>query len=207
MVTGQRPVFAIVLAAGKGERFGATKQIAEVDGEPMVRRACEVAREVCGDNCLLVTGHDAEAVLRATGDSVGFVVVNDGHADGIGSSIALAVRSLADLAAGVLVMLADQPRITAAHLRELLGRWDCSDHEIVATAFADTQGPPVLFPRGAFPELMALSGDRGARSLLHDAAYEVKTLAFADAAIDIDTPEQLDELRTTARPRPPVPGE
>lgn len=195
MVTGQRPVFAIVLAAGKGERFGATKQIAEVDGEPMVRRACEVAREVCGDNCLLVTGHDAEAVLRATGDSVGFVVVNDGHADGIGSSIALAVRSLADLAAGVLVMLADQPRITAAHLRELLARWDCSDHEIVATAFADTQGPPVLFPRGAFAALGALTGDEGAKRVLLDPAFDVRTVPFEDAAIDIDTPADLEQLQ------------
>ena len=91
-MSDERPVFAVVLAAGRGERFGGAKQLADIDGQPMVRRACELARAVCGDNTLLVTGHDSAAVLRAAGDDVGFVVVNDHHADGIGSSIAAAVR-------------------------------------------------------------------------------------------------------------------
>ena len=207
MVSDKRPVFAVVLAAGGGARFGATKQLAEIGGQSMVRRACELAREVCGDDTLLVTGHDKLAVLQAAGDSVGFFTINHRHAEGIGTSIGVAARSLAHTAGGILLLLADQPLITVTHLRALLAGWSGDDHQIIATSFADTQGPPVLLPRAAFRELMALSGDRGARSLLRDSRFDVKTVACEDAAIDIDTPDQLEKLRTTVVQHLPDPGE
>lgn len=194
MVNGKRPVFAVVLAAGSGDRFGATKQLAEIDGQPMVRHACDLAREVCGDNTLLVAGHDSLAVLQAAGDSVGFVVINERHAEGIGTSIAMAARSLAHTAGGLLLLLADQPLITPAHLHALLAGWTGGDYQIIATSFADTQGPPVLFPQVAFGELMTLSGDRGAHSLLRDSRFDVKTIRFNNAAVDIDTPVDLQRL-------------
>jgi CTP:molybdopterin cytidylyltransferase MocA len=197
----------VVLAAGRGERFGGVKQLAEIDGQPMVCRACELARAVCGENTLLVTGHDSAAVLSAAGDSVGFVVVNDRHDDGIGSSIAVAARTLEHTAGGILLLLADQPLITSAHLQDMI---DCSDRgtdEVVATSFDGNRGPPVLFPPGAFRELSKLAGDRGARSLLDDPKFKVKTVAFEDAAVDIDTPDQLETLRTTAERPPPAPGD
>ena len=207
MVDQERPVFAVVLAAGRGERFGSAKQLAEIRGQPMVRHACELARSVCGENTLLVTGHDAAAVLEAAGDSAGFVVVNDRHDEGIGSSVAAGVRMLAHTAGSILILLADQPLITPVHLRAILECWDRGDTEIVATSFDGTLGPPALFPRGAFHDLMDLSGDRGARSLLDDAKYEVKSLACENAAVDIDTTDQLEALQSSARPRPPGPGE
>ena len=207
MVATERSVFAVVLAAGRGERFGGAKQLAEIDGQPMVRRACELARAVCGDNTLLVAGQDSVAVLRAAGDDVGFVVVNDHHDDGIGSSIAAAVRPLAQTAGGILLLLADQPLITEAHLRDLLACWKGGESEIVATSFAGTLGPPVLFPPGSFPTLTKLSGDRGARSLLHDTRFDVKTVAFEDAAVDIDTQDQLETVRTMVGRRLPGPGD
>jgi CTP:molybdopterin cytidylyltransferase MocA len=207
MVNSRRPVFAVVLAAGRGERFGGTKQLADIGGQPLVRHTCQLARAACGEHTLLVTGHDSAAVLRAAGDDVGFVVVNEHHDDGIGSSIAAGVRSLAHAAGGILLLLADQPLVTMTHLQNLIARWGGGDHEIIATSFSDVVGPPVLFPPGAFPELSKLSGDRGARSLLHDARFELKTVACEDAAVDIDTPDQLDQLRTIARSRPPGPGD
>lgn len=194
MVTRRRPIFAVILAAGRGKRFGATKQLVEIDGQPMVRRACRLARGICGENTLLVTGHDSAAVLRAAGDDVGFVVVNDHHDDGIGCSIAAAARALEHAAGGMLLLLADQPTITMAHLEVLLACWERGDHEIVATEFAGTLGPPVLFPPGALHALTKLSGDNGARGLLHDSRYEVKTVACEEAAADIDTPEDLNGL-------------
>jgi CTP:molybdopterin cytidylyltransferase MocA len=207
VVATERSVFAVVLAAGRGERFGGAKQLAEIDGQPMVRRACKLARAVCGDNTLLVAGHDSAAVLSAAGDSIGFVVVNDHHEDGIGTSIAAGVRAIAHTAGGILLLLADQPLVTDAHLRNMIDCWDRGDDEVVATSFDGTRGPPVLFPPGAFDALMTLSGDNGARSLLNDGHYRVKTVACEDAAVDIDTPDQLETLQARAGRPPPVPGD
>jgi molybdenum cofactor cytidylyltransferase len=186
-------VFAIVLGAGTASRFGRTKQIEIVEGNTLVGHAMNVAREVCGIRTVLVVGHDSGPVIEAAGQPA-FLVVNDDYEDGIGRSIATAVRAIAHVADAVLLTLADQPLITAAHLDSLIDAWSGARDEIVATSFADALGPPVLFPPSAFGKLSRLSGDVGARSLLRDEAFSVTTIDFADAAIDVDTPEDLARL-------------
>lgn len=192
-------VFAVVLAAGDSTRFGSTKQLQTIDGVSLVKRAAQLARSVCGDNTILVTGHDSVTVARSAGEAARFVIVNDHHAEGMSGSIAAAASALAQTAAGILLILADQPLISAGHLRAMLDSWSGSDTEIIATAFAGTAGPPVLFPRGAFHALANLSGDHGARSVLEDPQFTVSTIQFEDAAVDIDTPRDLADLSKNYR--------
>jgi molybdenum cofactor cytidylyltransferase len=90
--------------------------------------------------------------------------------------------------------LADQPLVTAEHLRQLIDSWSGLENEIVATAYSGTQGPPVLFPRDTFDALRSLTGDRGARTILDDSRFSLKTVQFEPAAIDIDTPADLASL-------------
>lgn len=189
------PVFAVVLAAGSASRFGTTKQLSKLDGAPLVRRATNLAQDICANHSLLVAGHDWLAVSAACQPLPGFLLVNDHFAEGIGTSMSRAARSLRHAASAIIVLLADQPLVTRQHLRELRDAWSGADHEIVATAFAGTVGPPALFPRGCFADLQQITGDQGARELLHDARFSVITVAFPDAAIDIDTPQDLDRLR------------
>ena len=187
-------VFAVVLAAGSSQRFGGTKQLQEVDGASMVRNCAALARAVCGDQTLLVVGFKQRSVVAAADGECHFIAINDNYADGIGSSIACAARSLAHSADALLILLAEQPLITEEHLNALLGAWSGDDDAIVATAFADAQGPPVLLPRSTFPRLAELSGDNGARKLLRDPRYRVSSVTFEPAAVNIDRPEDLDQL-------------
>lgn len=197
---GRHSVFGVVLAAGSARRFGRSKQLEDFEGTPLVRRAAELAHEVCGDNTVLVTGHDGVAVAEAAGDSVRFRVVNDRYNEGMGGSIAVAAKVLSHVAEGILLILVDQPLITASHLRALRDSWSGAADEIVATSFAGTMGPPVLFPSGAFSALANLSGDKGARRILQDVRFTMKTIKFEDARVDIDTPEDLDKISVGARP-------
>ena len=194
MANEKGPVFAIVLAAGAARRFGRTKQLEEVGGIPLVRHACELAMSVCGDRVLLVTGHDRTRVIAATDGTAKFFVANEDYADGMGGSIAAGVKAVAHAANAILLLLADQPLITTAHLTGLVQTWSGADNAIVATAFDDTLGPPVLFPRASFDSLQRLSGDIGARSVLQDPAFDLKSVTWEDAAIDIDMPEDLTHL-------------
>ena len=192
-------VFAVVLAAGASNRFGSTKQLQTFDGISLVGRAANLASSVCGNNTILVTGHDSTTVARSAGEAARFVIVNDHYTDGMSSSIAAAASALAHTAGGILFILADQPLISAEHLRAMLDSWSGSENEIVATTFADTSGPPVLFPRGAFPALTRLTGDQGARSVLQDKRFSIRTIQFEDAAVDIDTPRDLADLSKKVR--------
>lgn len=185
-------VFAIVLAAGRSRRFGRNKLLECIDGRPLVFRACALARSVCAGRTVLVVGHEATAVTAAAGDMAGFVVCNEDHAIGMGTSIAAAVRAISSVADGVLILLADQPRISTDHLQALVDSWDGTDDAIVATAFSNTAGPPVLLPRATFADLGKLQGDSGAHALLHDDRFRLSAIAFDGAAADVDTPEDLD---------------
>lgn len=187
-------IFAIVLAAGSASRFGATKQLAEIDGVPLVQRATNIATAVCRTNTVLVVGHDWQAVVNGCGPLQGFLVCNEDYATGVGSSLATAVRTVRHVASAVVVLLADQVMIPVEHVQALCDTWSGAEDEIVATAYAGARGAPVLFPRACFDELVALRGDAGGRQLLFDDRYSVREIEFENAAVDIDTPADLRRI-------------
>lgn len=161
---------------------------------PLARRALEVAAAVFGDRTTLVVGHDWKAVTRSCDPLPGFLIMNELHESGLGSSIACATKSVRHAVQAVVVILADQPLVTAEHLRHLRDNWSGADNEIVATGFGDTAGPPVLFPSGCFDDLAKLQGDKGGQHLLGDERFTVRKVVFEPAAVDIDTPAALDRL-------------
>jgi CTP:molybdopterin cytidylyltransferase MocA len=184
-------VFAVVLAAGQASRFGATKQLALYDDAPLVTRAVRLAESVCGPRTILVAGHDWAAVTSVCAPLQGYFVLNGEYAEGMASSIAAGVAAVAGVADAILLLLADQPLITPAHLRTLTGCWQKSPDSIVASAYAATSGPPLIFPRQDFAALQALRGDRGAHSIIEAAADRVLQVELSGAALDIDRPEDL----------------
>jgi CTP:molybdopterin cytidylyltransferase MocA len=192
-------VYAIVLAAGSASRFGASKQMAAWNGGTLVERASQLASSRCGARTILVTGHDWQAVRRACAPLPGAFVVNEDYAAGMGSSLALAVKCIRHAAPAVLVLLADQPLVTTEHLSALIAAWSGDRNEIVASAYAETLGAPALFAAGCFDELCKLSGDQGAREVLRNPAYNVRSIQFEDAAADVDTIEDLKRIAHSAR--------
>jgi len=191
-------IYAIVLAAGSATRFGSSKQLAEWNGEMLVRRTTAVAAKSCGTRTVLVTGHNWNAVYSACKPFSGCFVINEKHTAGIGTSLALAVRSIRHVASAVIVLLADQPKVSAEHVATLIEQWSGDEREIVASAYANTSGVPALFASASFEKLAALTGDQGARHLLDDPEFKVRHVDFEDAATDIDTVADLARLSRNA---------
>ncbi len=187
-------VYVLVLAAGRASRYGRTKQCETFDGMPLVQRAADAAAALCGNRVVLVAGHDWRKVSEAGLVAAGFLVHNENYDGGLGTSLALGVRAVRQVAAAVLVTLADQPLVTGEHLACLVEAWSGASNEIVATAYGGTAGAPVLFPSGCFEDLAALEGDSGGKHLLSDPRFKTKTVAFEPAAVDIDTPDDLARL-------------
>ncbi|HNP37039.1 MAG TPA: nucleotidyltransferase family protein [Woeseiaceae bacterium] len=188
-------VYAVLLAAGRSRRFGSAKQLAKFRGESLVRRSARIAREVCGDRTALVAGFRADEVIEAAGGYCAITLVNEDFDSGMGGSIALATRALAERADALLILLADQPLVSTHHLGKLLATWSGASNELVASGYSGVAGPPVLLPSDCFAELQNLAGDRGASRFFSDPRYEL-TIVHSDAAgVDIDLPEHLEMLR------------
>ncbi len=187
-------LFAVVLAAGASRRFGSTKQLASAGGAPLVRRAVRCAADICGPLTVLVAGNDWEKVVSAAGPLQGFFVINEVFADGLSTSLCAAVDIIDEVADAVLLLLADQPLVTTAHLNDLVSKWQEHPESIVASAYAETIGPPVIFPRGYFTALRSLEGDRGAKCIIDSNQDRLKMVSFEPAAVDIDRPADLDNL-------------
>lgn len=186
----------VLLAAGEGRRFGRAKQLADFDGEPMVRR---VARDLLVLDCPLVAviGAWAERVAPALQDLPLEIVRNDRWQNGLGRSIACGVRHVGQAhvhASGVLLCLADQPMVDGAHLRRMLTRHRDVPDRLLVTCYQDVSGPPVLFPRDCMPELADLDGPVGARTLIQRETVRVERFHLAEHP-DVDTPADLDRLR------------
>ena len=185
-------VAVAILAAGKAERFGRQKLIEAWRGQPLLEHVLRAASRSSVADVLLVTGADPHGDLAAQYGAR--VVHNPRFEHGIGTSIAAAANACEGDADALIIVLGDQPLVTAAHLRSLVAAWDGEEGGIVATSFADTQGPPVLFDGEYFSELATLDDDNGAKRVLQVNAERVRTVRFEAAAFDVDTPDDLAEL-------------
>jgi CTP:molybdopterin cytidylyltransferase MocA len=119
------------------------------------------------------------------------IVVNRDWDSGMASSIRAGVERLPGSCAAVLTMLMDQPLIGVDALRRLVATWSARPKEIVAAQYDGGCGVPAIFPRWAFAELRQLRGDSGARLLLQRHADRTVGVPMPEAAVDIDTPEDL----------------
>ena len=188
-------VAAIVLAAGRASRMGRNKLIAELDGEPIVRRTVAAVLASRARPVVVVTGHEAAAVRDAL---VGLDVVfvhNPSYADGMSTSLRAGLLAVGP-ADAALICLGDMPRLAGHHLDAVIAAHQ-GDETIVVPTFERKRGNPVLWPRRYFAEMAALAGDVGARALIERHAEHVLLLPIDDPAIlvDVDTPAALAALR------------
>ena len=201
MLTGKQ-VYIAVLAAGASRRFGSPKQLLDWGGVPLVRHAVTRATDACADRTLLVLGHEWRDVMNAAGDTP-FIALNERADQGMGTSIALAARSLQRVANAIVLMPADQPLVSAEHLRALIDAWTGGSDEIVASRYAGTLGTPALFASDAFAELASLQSENGARSLFPDDRFRVQSVSCEAAAFDIDEPSDLEQRSQFTQPESP----
>jgi molybdenum cofactor cytidylyltransferase len=183
-------ISGIVLAAGTSSRFGRTKQLVEFRGKPLVLHAVDALRGAGLEEVVVVTGHDAEAVeaLLPTGVRI---VRNERYAEGQASSLAAGLHALAAESEAAVILVADQPGITAEHVARLTAAFERSRARVVRLAFRDGPGPSLL-SREVYAEASHLTGDVGARELIASHPEWVEEAPVdEDAPRDVDTPSDL----------------
>ncbi|MFM7707308.1 MAG: NTP transferase domain-containing protein [Gammaproteobacteria bacterium] len=199
----------LVLAAGASRRFGSPKQLALIDGVPMLQRVIETAQAALPPRVLaagagtpvsritVVLGAHAEAVRAGVIEQLAppqpeVVVCPDwerGMAHSLRRGLAASAgavpghgsASAADAPSAALVLLGDTPFITADDLRRLIDAWCAAPETPAAAAYDGTIGAPCILPRAVWQEVMTLEGDRGAGAWLR--ARDTEGLAVIRTSI------------------------
>jgi molybdenum cofactor cytidylyltransferase len=194
----QMPVAAIIVAAGASTRLGQPKQLVTVDGEPLLQRAIRCAHQAGASPVFVVLGAHRELIRDSIDFGVAAIIVNEDWEEGLASSIragVVAVQSEAAAAEGVLLMACDQPHVSIEHLGCLIGMsYAQSAPTAIVSTYGGIRGIPAIFPRQVLRDLLALRGDKGARSLLERAPWPVISIALVRGEVDIDRPEDLAQL-------------
>ncbi|HEX7298470.1 MAG TPA: nucleotidyltransferase family protein [Solirubrobacteraceae bacterium] len=191
-------IAGLVLAAGGASRFGSPKQLADLDGLPLLQHAVDAMLAVPAiDPVVVVLGAEAERVRAAVDLRHARAVVCAEWAEGMAASLRCGLAAVGD-ADWVIVTLGDQPRVTPQVIAGVL------DHAVSAAAgttavratYAGVPGHPVALGRAMLPGVVQLSGDVGARELLGTATVRTFEAAGLCDPADVDTPEELEALRT-----------
>lgn len=192
-MTSPDNIAVILLAAGRGQRFGADKLGAVLDGRPVVYHAASRLAS-------LPFAHHIAVIGTSTPDLsiFGFSELRLSPAEApMSRSIALGVGRAAGLGSrAVMIALADMPLVPESHFRSLVENFD---GDRITTRVGDTTMPPAILAASHFRGLMALQGDRGAVGLLRNAPA---VQLAPDLAIDIDRPGDLEQARQIANFQP-----
>jgi molybdenum cofactor cytidylyltransferase len=190
---------SLVIAAGFSRRFGSDKRIFKLNtGEALLVACLRPYRTVFPNVAVVVRSTDSELarlISRTFDRSAPIIVPTDQAEQGMAASIADGIRALASWDY-VFLGLADMPYIRVDTLRTLRDRMNDARSDmlprIVVPVFRGETGHPVGFSRDFFGELIALTGDRGARSIIAAHPERVERVDIDDPGIvtDIDEPPQ-----------------
>src|SRR5438309_2414619 len=167
---GPRPdpgmIAAVVLAAGRSARMGTPKLLLMLSGRSMVQHVLDNVRgSRCGE-IVVVLGEAADRVgAEAAGDRVR-LVVNERYPEGMGTSLAAGISALGPECEAAVILLGDQPRVTAGMINALIDAHERTGKPIVASRYGPVTGAPTLIGRALFPEACRLTGDGGGRLLI-----------------------------------------
>jgi len=181
-----------VLAAGAATRFGAPKQLADLDGVPLLEHALRTMTAAPVGRVVVVLGSGADEVAASVDLHGAEPVVCGRWEEGQSASLACGLAELAGCEA-VVVTLGDQPRVSPDAIRRVIS--SRNDAAAVRATYNSNPGHPVLLERRLFEQLRNISGDKGARNLL--LSVQVLDVPCDDlgGGEDVDTPAELDALR------------
>ena len=187
----------LLLAAGSSSRMGKPKMLLPFNQKTLLQHAIDEIKKVDGGELLVITGCYHLLLKEILEQQQIDFVDNNNWQDGMGSSIQKGITYVSahyPNASSIIILVCDQPYISAGLLNELMATKLQTNKGIVASAYNHTTGTPVLFDKKYFPELSLLNGQFGAKKLVQQFNDDVATVAFPSGAFDIDTIEGYEKL-------------
>lgn len=207
MTIPRSSVAGIVLAAGLARRFGGNKLSAAFLGKPLLCWAVEAALASRLHTVIVVLGHDSarpgSMLTGEAGNERLRLIVNKAYRDGQASSVIAGLRAVPGDASAAMFLMGDQPLLDATVIDSLIATHEKSGKSICYPSCNGTRRNPVIFGARLFPEILALTGDTGARALIEANAEDAVCAPFADELLfqDVDRGGDLQALVRIASQR------
>jgi CTP:molybdopterin cytidylyltransferase MocA len=199
------PSAAIVPAAGKGERFGAAKLLADVHGAPMLERTIRALLEGGIDDVIVVLAVESEVTRRrsavaALGEPRVRIVVNPDPARGMFSSIQCGLHDVRPASRAILVLPGDMPFVRPGTVTAVLAAARDSAEPISPT-HNGRRGHPLALPSCARAALLAADPRGSLDDVLRLLSLPRREVPVDDAGIlrDVDTAADLSAAATPRR--------
>jgi molybdenum cofactor cytidylyltransferase len=189
-------VAAIVLAAGSSRRLGEPKQLLAFRGTTLLDVTLSSVRSAHLDQVLVALGGSADQVRRRVDLTGTQPVLNPDFGDGCATSIRSALGHVDAQADGIVLLLGDQPGVSAATITALVE--GARGHAIGVCAYDDGPGHPLWFDRSVFATLDTLHGDKAVWKLVDTGPDVVHVPVPGRAPLDVDTWDDYRALLESA---------
>ena len=178
----------------------ANKLLLEVKGKPMMLYVVEAVIQSNVDECIVVVGHEAEAVQQALSGVDVQIVLNPNYEQGMSTSIRAGVQKASEQADGYMICLSDMPFITSEEYNELLDHFHNSfvsdPNAILVPMYEGQRGNPVIISTAFKSSILANQGTIGCRSIVkqHPQHVSFHNMSANHVTLDIDTPAKFASI-------------
>jgi molybdenum cofactor cytidylyltransferase len=196
-MTSANNIGVVILAAGASTRLGKPKQLLKFKCKSLLQNSIDAAVHSDADSTIIVLGANAEQISNEIDRSGITILVNKEWEEGMASSVRNGLNELLFISPAtdaVIFVVCDQPHVSSDLINDLINTQKQTGKPIVTCNYGETIGPPALFYKSLFDELMKLKGDAGARKIIQHHSDQVATVLFEKGKIDIDTEADYNAL-------------
>ncbi|WP_437395255.1 nucleotidyltransferase family protein [Flagellimonas lutimaris] len=197
-MSAEENIAVVVLAAGGSSRLGRPKQLVEFKGNTLLEHTMAKVDMLGFQTKILVLGANQDKIQQRISSDGFKVVVNPNWEQGMASSIKIGLEAALAEENGlehVLFLVSDQPFLERANLIQLVHTQLTKNPKATYSKYGDNIGVPAIFGKAAFPLLMQLEGDEGAKKLTLLEDFNFCTETFKNGGFDVDTEEDVQQLK------------
>ena len=166
-------------------------------GSSLLKHAVAEAVKSNAEEVTVVLGANADIIRKELNENEVHIVINSEWKEGMASSIRSGINTFLEISASAdaaILVPCDQPYVSASLLNELISKQEETGKRIIACDYGEALGPPSLFHKDLFSELLMLHGDAGAKKIIQDHSDDLATVLFIKGSVDIDTKDDYEAL-------------
>jgi len=194
LLARKKPIAAIILAAGGASRFGKAKQLNTWREKTYTENVVVAAQQAGLSPIIVITGYQHEVLENTLKMYPVQVVHNPDWKQGQSTSMKTGLKHLGTHTQGAIFLMADQPQVSIRLIRALMEQAYLTDRQVIGPMIDGKRSTPKYFDRSVFPELMAVVGDQGGRSILSPSPALFIEWFDTRMGLDIDYDVDMDQL-------------